>query len=62
VKENIYYGVGCGPAPKYTMLVEAYDGYGETVEDPSEVKAALLRGIKEVNDGRLVLLDVKLKQ
>lgn len=62
VKENIYYGVGCGPAPKYTMLAEAYDGYGETVEDPSEVKAALLRGIKEVNDGRLVLLDVKLKQ
>ena len=62
VKENIYYGVGCGPTPKYTMLAEAYDGYGETVETPSEVKAALLRGIKEVNDGRLALLDIKLSQ
>ena len=62
VKENIYYGVGCGPAPKYTMLAEAYDGYGETVEDPSEVKDALQRGINEVKDGRLTLLDVKLKQ
>ncbi|MBN2336798.1 hypothetical protein JXL21_14675, partial [Candidatus Bathyarchaeota archaeon] len=57
-----YYGVGCGPSPEYARLADAYGGYSETVEDPSEVKPALLRALKQVRDGRLTLLDVRLSR
>jgi len=36
-------------------------GYGETVEDPSDVKPSLLRALEQVKGGRLALLDVVLK-
>ena len=60
VTRDTFYGVPCGPSPIYAKLAEAYDGHGETVEDPSEVKPALQRAIQAVRKGRLSLLDVRL--
>ncbi len=60
VTKNCYYGVQCGPTPTYAKLVEAYDGYSETVTDPTELPDALQRGIKETRQGKTTLLDVRL--
>ena len=62
VTQNQYYGVGCGPTPDYSKLVEAYDGYSEMVEDPSEVSKALERTIKETKRGKVTLLDIRLSR
>jgi acetolactate synthase-1/2/3 large subunit len=60
VKHGTYYGVGCGPSPDYCGVAEAFGGYGERVEDPSEVKASLMRALRAVGEGRPALLDVVL--
>jgi thiamine pyrophosphate-dependent acetolactate synthase large subunit-like protein len=62
VTQDDYLGVGCGPTPHYAKLVEAFDGYSETVEDPSEVKSSLLRAIKATREGQVCLLDVRLSR
>lgn len=62
VTQNDYYGVGCGPTPHYAKLVEAFDGHSETVEDPSDVKRALLDALKKTRDGQVSLLDVRLSR
>jgi acetolactate synthase-1/2/3 large subunit len=62
VTKSQYYGVSCGPTPEYARLVEAYDGYSETVEDPSYLEKSLERTLKETKRGRLTLLDVRLNR
>lgn len=62
VTQNQYYGVGCGPTPEYAKLVEAYDGYSETIEDPSKLMKALEKTIKETKAGKVTLLDVRLSR
>jgi acetolactate synthase I/II/III large subunit len=54
-------GTRIEPAPDYTLLARAYGGVGEVVERPGELRAALQRGIAAVQQGRLALLDVRLK-
>jgi acetolactate synthase-1/2/3 large subunit len=62
VTQNQYYGVGCGPTPAYGRLVEAFNGYSETVDDPSDLSKALKKTIKETRAGRVSLLDVHLSR
>jgi acetolactate synthase-1/2/3 large subunit len=62
VKQDYYYGVSCSPVPEYTKLAEAFDGYAEKVEDPSNLKAALERAFNKVRSGTLTLIDVRLNQ
>jgi acetolactate synthase-1/2/3 large subunit len=62
VTQNQYYGVGCGPTPDYAKLVEAYDGYSETVDDPSEIIQSLQRTLKKTQEGQVTLLDVRLNR
>jgi acetolactate synthase-1/2/3 large subunit len=62
VKGGRFYGVYQKPKPDYVKIAEAFGGYGETVEDPSEVKPSLLRALERVEGGRLALLDVIIKQ
>ncbi len=62
MKGGEYYGVYMKPKPDYAKIAEAFGGFGETVEEPSEVKPALERAIEEMGEGRLSLLDVILKQ
>ena len=47
--------------PDYAALARAFDGYGEKVEDPGQVRAALQRGLEAVAGGRLALLDMRLE-
>ncbi len=61
VKEERFYGVYQKPKPDYVKIAEAFGGYGETVEGPSDVKSSLLRALEQVKEGRLALLDVVLK-
>ena len=47
------------PAPNYHKIVEASDGYGEEVKDPTELPKALERAIKAVDvDKRQAVLNV----
>jgi acetolactate synthase-1/2/3 large subunit len=48
------------PRPHYPKLVEAFGGWGLTVDRPEEIIPAILQGIKTVNEGRPALLDVSL--
>jgi acetolactate synthase-1/2/3 large subunit len=54
-------GTAIKPNPDYAALAPIYGGYGEKVEKPGEVRAALERGLKALSEGKLVLLDMRLK-
>ncbi len=54
-------GTAIKPNPEYSALAAIYGGYGEKVEKPTEVRAALERGLKAMSEGKVVLLDVRLK-
>ncbi len=57
-KSGRIYGVPCSPKPDYAKLSESFGGHGEEVTDPSEVKPALQRALKQMKKGRHALLDV----
>lgn len=56
-----YYGVYMRPRPEYVKIIEAFGGYGETVEDPAELEPSLTRALDELKENRVALLDVILK-
>jgi acetolactate synthase-1/2/3 large subunit len=47
-----------GPSPRFEEIVRAFDGHGERVEDPAQVKPALDRARAAVRDGRQALVNV----
>jgi acetolactate synthase I/II/III large subunit len=53
-------GTPISPAVNYAKLAEAYGGYGEKVEKPAEVAAAIQRGLQALAKGQLALLDMAL--
>ena len=61
VKTNTYAGLNIAPCPEYATIAKAFDGYGERVEEPSEVRKAVERGLRAVAAGQLALIDVRLK-
>ena len=60
VRSKQFAGLSITPRPDYPALARAFGGYGETVERPSEVRAALLRGLDAVRRGSLALVEVVL--
>ena len=46
------------PAPSFEKIVSAHDGYGERVENPSDLPAALQRAANAVRSGQQALLNV----
>ena len=60
VKNQDFIGISINPSPDYATIARAFDGYGEKVEEPGEVRAALQRGLKAVAGGQLALIDVRL--
>jgi thiamine pyrophosphate-dependent acetolactate synthase large subunit-like protein len=42
------------------LIARAFDGYGEKVEEPGKVRAALQRGLKAVASGQAALIDIRL--
>ena len=50
------------PSPEYAMLAESCRAYGEKVEDPGDVPAALRRALERVDAGQAAVLDVRLQR
>jgi acetolactate synthase-1/2/3 large subunit len=46
------------PCPAYEKLIEAQGGFGERVEQPASLPAALARAVAAVREGRQALLNV----
>ena len=46
------------PAPAFEKIIAAHDGYGEKVESPADLPAALQRAVAAVRSGRQALLNV----
>jgi len=61
VKSNNFSGLHIAPCPDYAQIIKAFDGYGEKVEEPGEVRKAVERGLRAVAGGQSALLDVRLK-
>jgi acetolactate synthase-1/2/3 large subunit len=61
VKSKTFVGTSIVPSPDYAAIARAFDGYGEKVEDPAEVRPSLERGFKAIAEGRLALLDMRLE-
>ncbi len=61
VQTDNFSGLHIVPCPNYATIAKAFDGYGETVEEPAEVRKAVERGLRAVAGGQLALIDVRLK-
>jgi acetolactate synthase I/II/III large subunit len=61
VKTKKFAGLDIAPCPDYSMIVKAFDGYGEKVEAPGEVRKAVERGLKAVAAGQTALIDCRLR-
>jgi acetolactate synthase-1/2/3 large subunit len=61
VKTKQFSGLHIAPCPDYATIAKAFDGYGETVEEPAEVRKAVERGLRAVAGGRLALIDIRLR-
>jgi acetolactate synthase-1/2/3 large subunit len=61
VKSGNYSGTSISPNPEYSALAPIFGGYGEKVEKPEDVRAALERGLKAVASGKVALLDLRLQ-
>lgn len=62
VRQNKFVGVDLAPSVDYALLAQSCRAYGEKVEDPSEVPAALERALAQVRNGKSAVLDVRLEQ
>jgi acetolactate synthase I/II/III large subunit len=60
VKNQDFIGISINPSPDYATVARAFDGYGEKVEEPGEVRAALQRGLKAISGGQFALIDIRL--
>ena len=47
------------PSPRFEEMAKTVDGYGERVDSPGELPAALKRGLAAVRDGRPAILNVQ---
>jgi acetolactate synthase-1/2/3 large subunit len=61
VQSKNFSGLHIVPCPEYSQLMKAFDGYGEKVEEPGEVRKAVERGLRAVAGGQAALLDIRLK-
>ena len=57
-KENHRTLADLSPSPAFEKLVEAQGGYGEKVDKPAELPAALKRAVAAVRGGRQALLNI----
>jgi acetolactate synthase-1/2/3 large subunit len=60
VRNQDFIGISINPSPDYATVARAFEGYGEKVEEPGEVRAALQRGLKAIAGGQMALIDIRL--
>jgi thiamine pyrophosphate-dependent acetolactate synthase large subunit-like protein len=56
VRANKFVGTSITPMPNYAILAHAFGGYGEKVEQPQAVRAALQNGLQALARGQLALI------
>jgi acetolactate synthase-1/2/3 large subunit len=61
MRTETFVGTSITPAPDYAGMARLFDGYGERVEEPGQVRPAIERGLETVARGRLALIDVWLE-
>ena len=59
-KTNTFVGTSITPSPDYAVLAQAFGAHGEKVEEPSDVRSALERGLKALSVGRAAIIDMRL--
>lgn len=57
-----FVGVNLSPSPDYSLIAKACQAYGELVEEPGEIPAALQRGLDAVRSGQAAVLDVRIQR
>ena len=62
VSRNQFLGTDISPAPDYVKVAEAFSAYGEKLEAPEDIEAALNRGLEQIGQGKTALLDVILEE
>lgn len=62
VSRNRFLGTDISPAPDYVKIAGAFDAYGEKLEAPGDIEAALKRGLEQISKGKAALLDVILEE
>jgi acetolactate synthase I/II/III large subunit len=60
VSSRIHVSSRIGPTPEYSRLAELFGGYGEKVENPADIRAAVERAVRAVRDGKPAILDVRI--
>jgi acetolactate synthase-1/2/3 large subunit len=60
VRANAFPGVRFAHAPDYAALARSCGAFGERVEDPAELSAAIDRGLRATREGRAAVLDLVL--
>jgi acetolactate synthase-1/2/3 large subunit len=58
VRSDDFTGVRLGPPPDYALLAQSCRAFGERVDDPAELPAALRRALGAVECGQAAVLDV----
>lgn len=61
VNAGMIYGPRITPSPNYVHLVEAFDGFGLRVEEPSKLESALELGIQKVMNGQMAVIEVMME-
>jgi hypothetical protein len=59
-KTNTFLGTSITPSPDYAVLAQALGAHAEKVEEPSDVRSALERGLKALSAGRAAIIDMRL--
>ncbi len=57
-REELMPLVSLGTSPEYQMIMEACGGYGEKVDDPTQLEAALRRALRANAEGRPALVNI----
>jgi acetolactate synthase-1/2/3 large subunit len=60
-KSGNWVGTDLKPSPDFAALARSCWAYGETVDNPSDLKPALIEALKQVQAGKTAVLDVKVE-
>ena len=62
VRSKNFPGTSITPSPNYAALPLAFEGVGERVVKPGDLRPALVRGLEAIAAGKLALIDIVLAQ
>jgi len=61
-KTGVWVGTDFVPSPNYALIAQACHGYGQMVEDPTQLKSALRDALDQVRSGKPAVLDVRIQR